>query len=150
MCLFLSLVSVCSPLLSARRPYTVQQQGGVINLANVPNVFFKGEKRVIIADEDAFDNDFDKCMINRWTNPSLAVFRTSPTAACNTTNHSRLCYGSRNRRPDNAQYISCYNSKKRIPEFTAYIVPNGSYSRTCGRYRRPNRFGRDKGPYGRY
>ncbi|XP_028391439.1 uncharacterized protein LOC114516219 [Dendronephthya gigantea] len=107
----------------------------------------KGDKTVVIAEKYAFHNDFDKCMIDRWTNPRLPVLRTSPTAACNTANHSRLCYGAQNRRPDNAQYIACYNIRKQIPEFTAYIVPHGSYSRICGRYRRPRSFARDRGPY---
>ena len=97
----------------------------------------------MIADKDAFNNNFDACMINRWT--AAGVLRTSPTASCNSNNHARLCYGIAARRPNNAQFISCYNTAKLIPDFTAYVVSAGPQDR------RPEmKFNKDKGPFGRY
>ena len=85
-------------------------------------------------------------MINQWI--TAGVLQTSPTAFCNSKNHSRLCYGIAARRPNNSQYISCYNKARLIPEFTAYVVP---YSAVKIRgYKRPRNFCRDMGPYGRY
>ena len=102
----------------------------------------------MIADKDAFSNDFDACMIHRWTAATgNGVLRTSPTASCNSDNHARLCYGIAARRPDNAQYISCYNTAKLIPEFTAYVVPYGAVPLTG--YSRPRNFVTDTGPNGR-
>ena len=101
----------------------------------------------MIADKDAFSNDFDACMIHRWT--AAGVLRTSPTASCNSKNHARLCYGVDvpARRPDNAQYISCYNTAKLIPEFTAYVVP---YTAAPLKYRPDMPFNKDQGPFSRY
>ena len=101
-----------------------------------------------IADGDAFGNDFDACMINRWTGNTAAgvpVLKTSPTASCSSKTHARLCYGIDlpARRPNNAQYISCYNTARLIPEFTAHAV---TYSTTIlPAYKRP-KFSEDKGP----
>lgn len=90
-------------------------------------------------------------MINQWTTPRPGlpvVLRTSPTAACSTAKHARLCYGLPGVRPYNAQYISCYNTEKLIPEFTAYVVPNGQ---ALTGYNRPTTFRQDEGPFmGRY
>lgn len=90
-------------------------------------------------------------MINQWTRPRPGlpvVLRTSPTAACSTAKHARLCYGLPGVRPNNAQYISCYNTEKLIPEFTAYVVPNGQ---ALQGYNRPRTFRQDEGRFmGRY
>ena len=99
-----------------------------------------------IADGDAFGNDFDTCMINRWTSSTAAgvpVLRTSPTASCRSATHTRLCYGISARRPNDAQYISCYDTARLIPHFTAQVV---AYSKTIlPAYKRPS-FSKDNGP----
>ncbi|XP_028391451.1 uncharacterized protein LOC114516229 [Dendronephthya gigantea] len=107
----------------------------------------KGYKRAPDPNKDAFSDNFDICMINRWNRRARRVLRTSPTAACNKAHHSRLCYGWREgiRRQGNAQYISCYNTNKLIPEFAAYIVPAGTYVGT--EYTRPRPFRKDEGIY---
>ena len=107
--------------------------------------------RPLIRTKDAFGNDFDACMIHRWTAATgNGVLRTSPTASCSSKDHVRLCYGADipARRPDNAQYISCYNTARLIPEFTAYVVPYSPTPIAPG-YKRPP-FEEDKGPCGRY
>ena len=102
----------------------------------------------MIADKDAFSNDFDACMINRWTaTTGVGVLRTSPTASCNSRQHAKLCYGIAARRPDNAQFISCYNTAKLIPEFTAYVVP---YTAVPLTYRPNIKFRQDAGIFSRY
>ena len=94
-------------------------------------------------------------MINRWTSndgDAFPVLRTSPTASCSSRTHKRLCYGERDRRPDNAQFISCYNTAKLIPEFTAYVVPPGALKNKLKLKSKPQwtskpkQFRQDKGP----
>ncbi|XP_028390731.1 uncharacterized protein LOC114515638 [Dendronephthya gigantea] len=128
-------------------PVTVFKAKQLVN--NAHGTTAKGYKRAPDANKDAFDKNFDTCMINQWTTPGPGlpvVLRTSPTAACSTTKHSRLCYGLPARRPNNAQYISCYNTEKLIPEFTAYVVPPLVGPPLTG-YKRPNAgFRQDEGP----
>ncbi|CAB3996004.1 neurogenic locus notch homolog 1-like [Paramuricea clavata] len=98
---------------------------------------------------NAFDNDFRRCMLGQWEN--AGILDRLPAELCSykswfwTDYYSQLCYGLNAKRPT-AQFISCYNTKALIPEFTAHIVPAGTWPANVPKPKKYTDWRKDNGP----
>lgn len=79
----------------------------------------------VVADENAYDNDINRCLFQHWPKDVLAKPVYCPG--------SQLCYSVDGN--DTAQFAVCYNTKTLTPDFTGHIVPPLSGGKGQGDFR---------------